>query len=204
MASINTLHSVFFHEIGHYIARELNLRLFNKGLGVAQIRLRVVTNKEGRLDYQGETIAAKPKGYRSTDRIKDLPEYIAVLLYGCLFQVLYDCQKNHTIDFTTCFNLKPNNQGFYDCKAYSSLNGYCTHNNRMEIVEYTGNEYFKKLKNKRHFKNLFEIDPMEFLTENKSYLEADLGRLNQRLTVFIESHMEEYLAYIQRIKDSLE
>ena len=99
---IDKYRRTLFHETGHYIARKLNLSIYKKGAGIKEIYIKEEKFTTNGLDYSGGATAKIPENYVDEGFIKDVPHYIAVIIYGCIIQVLY--QRNFkNKKFRECF-----------------------------------------------------------------------------------------------------
>lgn len=194
------LHLVFFHEIGHYVAHELNHTVFAKGLGVWRIRLQKPSDHNGNY-FTGETIPIKPDGYKLTDPINFLPGYMAVLLYGCLFETLYSKHKESTVGFLDCF--KYYSSGHRDLSAFEALNELCDFDVRQKIVRLTQEEHMTRLLHEDYFMGLFNLEPMAFLRESGLYWEMDITHLKTQMPQFLSSHEDHYKDYVTTIASIL-
>ena len=72
------LHRVFFHEIGHYVARELNFEYFQNGNGVEKIFIKTHKINPNYIEYEGGTIPIKPKDWDGRPTISSIPEHLGV------------------------------------------------------------------------------------------------------------------------------
>src|SRR5690606_11943361 len=108
------LEIVFFHEVGHYVAQQLNYKIFHTGEVHQIIIERVFPN--GTEDYMGQTISKIPDGESPETPLKNLPEKIAEMIYGCYFQSLFLKE-----DLDKCFDYKnPTCRGSRDVSYLSS------------------------------------------------------------------------------------
>ena len=193
------LKRVFIHEIGHYVARELNCELYNLGDGVEQIFIKT-HNFSNSIDYLGGTTARKPKEYVENGEIKNVYEHTAVLLYGCLFQTMY-LKSISNYEFRSCFNLKENANGKCDAKEFNAMSKHITGPIRKKIVEYTENKYLNMLNaDQNHLQKIYKLEPSKFLKANDDGYCVHLELLKKELSYFIIKHKKYYSDYIQNIK----
>jgi hypothetical protein len=195
--NIDKYRRTLFHETGHYIARKLNLSIYNKGAGVKEMYLKEEYNNYG-FDYSGGTTAKTPENYADEGFIKDVPNYIAVLIYGCIIQVLH--QKNiENKKFRECFSLKNSSQGKYDIDSFTRIGKEFTGPKRLELVKYIENEYLYLIEeNYKELEKLLRKETFILKIEGSKYI-LDLEQIDQILEDFLLSHSEYYKNFIEKI-----
>ena len=182
---------VFIHEVGHYIAYELNNKK-TTDIKVDKINLEWW---ESRNDYLGR-IVLNDKTWDSTENIKEnLSLYITALVYGCFIQSVYlnfkidNCSKERGLDDFR--------------KVTSALN--ISHNSnrdviRNKIIELLEQEK-RNFKNKRdQFKTVFNIDYLELTEKEDNLYKIDLKKLKVKLKSFIGSHEHYYFSLLDKIE----
>lgn len=68
--SLAKIHRVFFHELGHFVARELNKKYFD-GVGCEEIRIEPCNTFN--YDFMGKTIPEKPYDFNENDSESKVP-----------------------------------------------------------------------------------------------------------------------------------
>lgn len=187
----------FTHEIGHFVARELNKKIFEIGFGVEEIYItgkeNIYTSKNG----SGGTIPKKPDDFIENNIINNPAEHVAVLLYGCLFQSIYYKTK-----FAECFAIENYANGKKDAEDFSSMEKYISGQKRRKIVEYINEEYINDLNSfPEHFKVINELCYENFIICEKDgdYI-INLEKLKNELKSFLEDHIKYYEKLISKIK----
>ncbi|SFN97836.1 hypothetical protein [Salegentibacter flavus] len=195
---INKYRRTLFHETGHYIARKLNLSIYSKGAGVNEMYLKEEKYAKNGLNYSGGTTAKIPVSYVDEGFIKDVPNYIAVLIYGCIIQVLY--QRNfENRNFRDCFSLDNSSQGQSDMDFFTRIGEEFTGSKRLELVEYIENEYLDLIQeNYKELEKLVGKETFILKQEGLKYL-LNLEQIDQLLEGFLQSHAEYYKKFIQKI-----
>lgn len=188
-----------YHEIGHFMARELNYELYGIGEGVESIFIKT-HNLNGSTEYSGGTVPKKPKGY-DDKLIINVKETAAVILYGCLFQTLYFnfiLPEHEHVSFRLCFSLKNGANGSIDMSDFSGMSKYISGEKRKKIVEYTESKYINLLlSDKVHLEKLFNFDILDTL--NKKQDSVDLEILKVKLSDFKNEHKKYYSKFIETI-----
>ncbi|MBO0329844.1 hypothetical protein [[Muricauda] lutisoli] len=197
--NILNLKRVFIHEVGHFIARELNYKHYKIGLGTEQIYIEPCRLPDT-TDYSGGATAIKPKGYIENGEVQNPTEYMAVILYGCVLQTLY-LKSKEDIGFRTCFNIGNLANGKLDALEFRAMEEYCTGPKRKKIVEFIEKEYLSNLfTDQNHLKKLFELDPLKFIDNRNDKLYVNLPLLKQSLEEFMTEHLEYYSVFVKTIK----
>ncbi len=187
----------FIHEIGHFIARELNKSIFKIGLGVEEI---YITGKENLFSSKKGSGGTKPKKQNEyfDDKIVYNPEeFVAVLLYGCLFQSIY-----FKTGFNDCFAMQDYANGARDAQEFISLQKYISGKKRKMIIEYFSIEYIDDLKsNSEHFKiiNRLKYEDFVLCIRDGDYI-IDVEKLRNELIEFFIVHELYYKKLIHEIK----
>jgi len=194
----SNLKRVFIHEIGHFIARELNKECFNIGCGTDSIYIQS-HNISGNIDYTGGTKAIKPIEYVDNVEISNPIELMAVVLYGCTLQTLY---AHGVYKFQDCFNLKDNANGKHDAMDFVALGKYFSGTQRRKIVEFIESDYLTKLnQDQSHLKKVFDLEPLKFLKSEGDLLNVNLGLLKECMIDFFNEHKTYYRYFIAKLKN---
>jgi hypothetical protein len=178
------LKCVFFHETGHFVAKELN---FRRGKGTGTRAIEIVPDLENWGYYKGWTHPILPSD-QQTDKIappERLAEDIASLIYGCIFQGYY----MHS-DFHRCFS--PKEGGFDDSDKWLSRLLYYKIDN-MEVSEMEKN-YFNQLLENNELDTIINLNPGDYLQKAGKYdhFTVDVNALRHNLSDFLDRHITTY------------
>jgi hypothetical protein len=195
------LKRTFFHELGHLFADSTNFKYFGFHK-VEKIEFEAKNTDNG-IDYEGRTIPIVPEGYdEAKDRLKNLPEKIASLVYGCYFQSIF-----LNTNFAQCFNYRDNrSNGFLDVTHLHSALGLFRvpddiRNNLYNCLYHTYPDSLPQL----NMHNLFEKTEVEdLIIEKDALIEMDLDKTTERFRDFFNSHEALYLDFIANIKSILD
>lgn len=178
------------HEIGHYTARTLNHEIYKIGEGVDKIEF----EKKNAFEYEGRTIPIKPENYKESNPIINLPEYISIQFYGCIFQSLYLEEE-----FNNCFAIHKN--GEKDVSAYSHHTNDLAKEKKMRISKYFREHHIPKLKsNKEHFAEIFDKDYSNLLRVESFGYTLEMNELRKELDQFLIKHTSYYNELIIKIR----
>ena len=190
-------HRVFFHEIGHFVANEINHAHF----GVSQVeKIRLTRHELGNsTDYIGETIYAVPEGEDRNKPLQNLPPKLANLIYGCYFQSIYqNTELEMCFDFS---NSSANGKVDMDHTIAALTQFQVSAAKRREFYPLIKEQYFKTLlSRKEDFIYVFKLSPENYFIEiNEFVTEVDLENLRIDLSSFIELHTDIYLSFVSEI-----
>ena len=191
------LHRVFIHELGHYIAQELNHELYDGQGRIGSIEFEEVELPYG-VDYIGKTNPEILEGQSKKDKLVNLPEKIAVLVYGCYFQSLF---MKTTLKF--CLDLTNQSANGFDDAQYiaGGLYQFCINEKRRQLYPFLHEEYFNEIKqNRGNFDTLFEINYLDFLEKADFGYRTDLSKLYEYTTEFRAEHKSDFNDFVNRIK----
>ena len=105
MPKNKNLETVFFHELGHFVANKLINELYNIFEIEEVLLIQKYTNE---VDYEGQTKRKIPLGKADTP-LKNMPERLCSLIYGCYFQTIYQ-----DTNINMCFNQSSDFKGCQD------------------------------------------------------------------------------------------
>ena len=195
---IDKYRRTLFHETGHYIARKLNLSIYKKGAGIKEIYIKEEKFTTNGLDYSGGATAKIPENYVDEGFIKDVPHYIAVIIYGCIIQVLYQRNfKNKKI--RECFSLDNSAQGISDMDSFTRIGIEFTGPKRLKLVEYIENEYLDLIEeNYKKLEKMVGKETFIFEKEGSKYI-LNLEQIDRLLEDFLISHTKYYKRFIKKI-----
>ncbi|MBL0309486.1 MAG: hypothetical protein IPP77_07385 [Bacteroidetes bacterium] len=184
--------TVFFHELGHFIARELNLEHF-KVMGTTK-EINIYPSSHSWREYDGETVPLIPVGEDPNKPIVSIAEQLAVLPYGCLMEAIFIKKE-----FKTCF--AHNDSGGKDVNDWSGLKDKTKDSKALnQIVE----EHFTYLSENKIFSEILNLDVGSFLVQTvERRYSVDLDKLKKAIKPFLNKHEELYLSFVRRIRDLL-
>ncbi|TJY35889.1 hypothetical protein [Pontimicrobium aquaticum] len=194
---MNDLEIVFFHELGHYIAHELNYELY--GIGKVESIDFIEYQLPNGLQYQGKTIPLVSDGDNRDKELTNLPEKIAELVYGCYFQTLYT-----KLPFKSCFDFhNDQSKGYIDAKCLvGALMQFRINRERIILYPYLNEEYFDELtKRESEFNSVFRINYEDCINKTDSGYVADLHKLYELTTDFRKLHKPTFQKFVERIKE---
>lgn len=174
---------VFFHELGHFIAHEINYRFYN-GNGVQSFIIE--PSKVYPHLFDGEVKTILENGRISTDPPPEssIHESLAACKYGCIFQSYFmdtdlpDCLTEHG---------KIDNYAWYANLAAGKLAGY-----DIDIQD-AEEAYFKELKKEGLLDDIMKLDPLKYLNHigGNRYI-ANMDELRKDTNDFITKHKLKY------------
>jgi len=183
---------VFYHELGHFIAQELNEK-FYQGPGVKKIILFQSPIKPE--FFEGKTILNK-NDFPTKEK---LFPFLASSVYGCILQAFF---KNETLDDCFIEHGKRDSEQWNNCITKTGYNGYQPDFFACE------KKYFETLKAKGALENLKKLKPDNYLIiiDHENYrVEIDL--LRKDTIDFLNEHKSFYFSLIndyQKIVDDHE
>jgi len=199
------LSTVFFHELGHFVAHELNEAHLN-GPSVIAISL----YPDGKADRQGETTIHDgtfyhPKGEHFLFR---LPQYLASFVYGCYFQTYYlqkTVQRKSLqevfLSFQTCYSGLGDGSG--DAGTHGDLLervGLVMCKSEFSRIE---DAYFQQLITQDRLAAFLSLQPTDYFPDRVS-LRANLDRLRTDTKMAIAQHGPIYLPFVASLAFCLE
>lgn len=192
------LKKTVIHEIGHFIARYLNQKTYNSGFGSMEMIIKKPINSDNESDYRGINIPNRPPNFSDSDEIKDLAEYFAVVVYGCIFESLFLNKK-----FEDCFNCSGSGNG--DIMQYNfNTNRYLNEDSKLKLLLYIKDDYFAEMKdNHVHFNKLFNLEFEHILKNQGSGFSVDLKKLEILILPFIEEHLVYYNSFIFNLRKNI-
>lgn len=188
----NEIHRVFFHEVGHFIANEINYSKYryrgNNGLTIYPC--------EGNCDKMcGETIRHSLESGRKLDIALELSS----LFYGCLLEnYLYGTE----ID--ACLSHRGN--GCHDANDRAGLLS------GMKLADFSRieNEFLHKVEQKKPFEVLRQLIPSEYFSNAEEITQAgnfryvvDIHKLKRSIKGLVDSHFELYAELVDAYKNEL-
>jgi len=189
----------FFHEVGHFVAREVSVKHF----GVSPVKeISLKPSEKAAWLYLGSTGFVIPEGMEDVQHVINVPEKIVGLAYGCFFESLYK-----KIPFENCFS--PNSSGTIDLDHWNAtLNEqgiYGGAGKRDELID-TEKAYFNQLKESQFFEKIRAIDVASFLIAqgNQGEFVVDLEKLRSELSAFLYEHETFFLSYMKKVRELID
>lgn len=191
------LSRVFFHELGHFVARRINFQYYEKGFEISEMRIYPCPGHE--YEYCGHITPIRPEGYPP-----DLPVpkerliyHIASISYGCFFQSYW--QKIES--FTDCLD-KYGERDVIDWFNSLKANGLSDLNTDFSKVE---KEYYESLINEKSLENFMKIIPDDYLINvRENEYEVQIDKLLEATQDLILEHFEKYSLLIAGYQEILE
>ncbi len=194
------LHRVFIHELGHYVAHELNYELYGFGeIGAIEF---VEHNLPNGIDYEGKTIPKIEIGQSQNDKLINLPEKIAELVYGCYFQSIFT-----EMPLKICLDIyNESANGYIDAQNIASgLKQFFINKQRVVLYPFLHEEYFDELKTKTNiFKSLFEVNHLDYIIKTDFGYKTDLTKLQKLTAEFRAEHKSDFKDFVERIKEIID
>lgn len=190
----NNLKRTIIHEIGHFVATELNHRLFESGKCLS-IKLTGKTVNGG-IDYKGLTEADVNIDKDEETKMKLLSQRIAVLVYGCYFQCLYEGKA-----LNDCFGFNnPSLNGAIDRQMYNTVFPYDVGREQRIKAEQYLNLYLNSLEEfKGEFDKIFNQDFKSILREEENNIQLNLAQLKEKINDFLDSHLKKFKEFHENI-----
>lgn len=191
------INRVFFHELGHFVARELNFKFYS-GTGTKEILIMPCGDKSLG-EYCGQIIPNVPEGIDLEMKIpvplNRLAEHLAALTYGCIFQAY-----NLNTDLEDCFNANGRKDlNSWRCSLISNKLGSF----RQDIFE-AEKEYFNKLLKNKSLEDFMKIEFKNYLKlENDNLYVIEIDRLREDLSYTVNNHYSQYQELILTYKSIL-
>ncbi len=180
---------VFFHELGHFLAREINHLYYN---GPAVKSIDIFPHPLDNELYLGDTkIILSADGKENKPPTNEtLPEYLASSTYGCIFQAY---SQNTTLEHCFCFNGKDDFDKWYGALLANGLDWLRVDISSME------KEYFKLLKEKGELDEMVKLLPDTYLTDNGNQnYSVNISKLRENTSIFIKKHHPIYKQFVEK------
>jgi hypothetical protein len=181
------INRVFFHELGHFVARELNCRLYDVPHPAA---IEIHSCPEDRDEYCGSIIfdTAVASGGKPTPKER-LAGYIAATTYGCIFQAYY---KHSSL------NAAQDKNGEEDIKHWvGALTRYNVSSQKIHSIE---EKYFDYLIDNKVLDGFLSIVPEQFLEQReKDVFSVMMCRLREAIQPLLDAHYSNYQNLINEL-----
>lgn len=185
---------VFRHELGHYVAQQLNRQIYNAE-GTEHIK--IIREEHNQIyDYRGAT---RPKNSEEAALLRHPASAIASKAYGCIFQCLF---YEHALGY--CLDARGIAlHGHHDFEGihaiiYKATGGL---SRTREVLSIT-NDYFKKIKDNPDT-GLLKMDFDDLLSSKEEECFIDLEKLNKRMANFLALHADSYKELVDELEACL-
>lgn len=184
---MNDLHRAFFHELGHFVAQELNWKYFN-GTGTESIDLYPCDGYSN--IYCGEIEPTKPPNY-SEDQYRVVPleklaQFLAMNVYGCIFQSYFLRDS-----LGSCFAPQENGG-----KDYAASRGQIDLNRLLSAFSQfyqVCEDHFAMLRQSHIIDVFIKLSPEDFLeSRGGGNYSVNLEKLRKSISLDISNHLPHY------------
>lgn len=184
------LNRVFFHELGHYVAQELNRQFYN-GTGVRSVT--IFPCEQNNNELCGGTQPHFPEGHNPNDKkpppIERLAQYLASVIHGCMFQCYHD---KSNID--ECFRTYGNNDTDYWLSALKSHKMGEANKDFARIDA----AYFRQLLDTHALDGFMQLVPQNYLVVGEpNHYDVNLERLSEDTNCLIAEYANIYRQLIE-------
>lgn len=187
---MSDLHRVFFHELGHFVAHEINF-LYYSGTGTKSITLYPVSHNDSR--YVGDAKINLSADVKEKDcpSLEMLPAYLASSTYGCLFQAY---QTNGSLDDCFKINGQKDAEQWYWVLRTHRLDDY-----KSEVTA-AEKEFFVKLVKEKLLEKFMLLDPDKYLIkiDSANYV-VNMELLREDTKSMVEEHVSVYREMVENI-----
>jgi len=181
---------VFFHELGHFVAHEINKRYYH-GTGTKSIEIFPFPYNNELFEGDAKINCSEDEREKNVPRIELLAEYLASSTYGCIFQSYYKNEET----FDDCFK----DNGRKDSEQWlKAMRNYRIDDYKSEITRVESG-YFKMLRKKGALDNFMTLEPENYLTDRgfENY-SVDVDKLRKDTENIVTAHQKDYDELIQK------
>jgi hypothetical protein len=181
----------FFHEIGHYLTREIN---FTRGKMGATKEMVFLPHEVFPEYYRGYIRHDDPDSSEA-----NAAERLTNNIQGCFFECVLKGE-----DLDECFF--PNKSGSKDLSNWDKELGKMkidSGSQKAKKLWAICDDYLASLRGKELLKNLFSLDVEKFLLPQKSGYVVNLEMLKTELLEFQTEYEKIYLPYLERMRTCL-
>lgn len=183
---------VFFHELGHFIAHEIN-RKFYQGTGTKSITIYPSADNPELFLGDAKINLSADERERNAPIKERLYEYLASSTYGCIFQAYYlhselaECFNQNGHDDTEKWNASMRHHGLDDLRPQISA---------------AEKQYYASLRQDGQLDEIMVLDPEKYLIDagNGSYI-VDIDKLAQDTTNFTDNHQPTYAQLLKSYQE---
>ncbi|WP_400078779.1 hypothetical protein [Winogradskyella sp. R77965] len=204
---MNDLQRAFIHEIGHFIAAELNYVLFGYDRRIDEFVLHF--REDSKIYFDGYVRTFKlPKSNKFNLNV--IANYSANIFYGCIFECLYrkinlnQCLCIISIEENLKSNIGNGSSDYYEVFERILRVEKNLKNTLDNWEEYLFSDYFNQLvllEEQNHFLDIFNLNVNDFI-ENKIFDKhyINITSLRSCLDDFLSSHKKIFASFIETLK----
>ena len=188
---MNDLHRVFYHELGHFVAHEIN-RLHYHGSGTKSIIIYPTSQNPDLYVGDAKINLSADEKERDSPSSEILPEYLVSSSYGCVFQAYYTKTA-----FDDCFkvNGQKDEEQWYWALRNNKLDDY-----KSEITA-NEREFFNKLVEEKLLDKFMTLDPDKYLAKiDSTNYAVNIDLLRQDTKEMIKEHAPVYARLVEKNK----
>ena len=180
---------VFFHELGHFIAHEINKNDFGVGNGVGKIIIAPHPTNPKYFEGFTKLIHSSDERERKVPALAVLPEYLASSIYGCIFQAYY--KREDTLNPCVNFN------GANDLAQWSScIAHYKLEEARHEFLALETNHLISLLETSA-LDEFMALNPLKYLEESDNQMfDVDVSLLRADTSSSVLNHSSHYKSLV--------
>jgi hypothetical protein len=195
MSSLKQKERVLWHEAGHIATAYYN-QLHYGGYGteaIVVVRQHMINDS---YDYKGAHVPIEPPGYDPAAPIKHPAAKVAILAYGCIFEVIrYDQPLNN------CFI---HNQYAHGNDDYNKVGGVAYRfqffDNRQKLYDCIAT-HFETIKENPEWKELFSINMTDLVQSDEDQFTINPEELKRRMDDFLRKHELHYNRLVEQLTD---
>ena len=186
---MESIQRVFFHELGHFVAHELNHKYYN-GTGVALMSLHPC--EENTNELCGSCKPINNSNENNPVPIERLAEFLAVTIHGCLFQAYFMNQ-----DWIDCMCKSGNGKGDEGQWIAALIN------NRQCNLKFTEieNNFFEKIVNEKSLEGFCTLKLQDYIhySHNDTHI-IHVEKLREDVAISLEMYYPIYQELINQYR----
>ncbi|MDQ0107443.1 hypothetical protein J2T02_002562 [Chitinophaga terrae (ex Kim and Jung 2007)] len=192
--------NIFWHEVGHYCAEQINKTCFQK-FGCQGIVIHRV-NQDGMIKYQGSATPIKPPNFDPNEtHIIHPASLVGSLVYGCIFQ---SCFLNQPFEY--CFDVEHNGaNGFHDYYDYRGVvSMFFLSPDEKSQLEQLVFEQLAVVKADISECGIFKIDIAHLIGQDTDRTDISSEELDGLFSEFLHQHASAYKTFVEKIEKLFE
>ncbi|WP_343745085.1 hypothetical protein [Chitinophaga sp.] len=189
------IENIFWHEVGHYFAQQLNKKYYGK-FGCQGIRITKV-DENGIIRYTGGATPVTPPNHDPKSlEIKHPASSIGSLVYGCIFQSCF-----LRTPFAACFaEERFGVNGFHDYNGvWATANIFFLSKTEKDELDTLITQQFEIVCSNLSQAKIFDIDISAFFTTNKTNNWIPVEELDEIFSTIIDQHGPIYKNFVDKI-----
>lgn len=188
--------NIFWHEVGHYCAQQLNKKYYGK-FGCRGIEI-IKVDQNGVIRYKGGATQNTPPDHDpDSPEINHPASFIGSLVYGCIFQ---SCFLNEP--FAACFNTRENGaNGFNDYdRVWGTANfKFSLSDDEKDKLDDEISAQFKIVCTNLTKFGIFKTEISNLIERDEETTWIPAEELDKRFTLFLNQHGELYKPFVDRV-----